>query len=270
MAVYYYNITNNTSNPIRLPSNQVVDATSTVSLTLLEFRTYCEQDDEFLEYVYNGDISVSFGPGYQSVHIPIPSDGIHEVLRNTDKIKGIEVDDSGINPSYFLTYRSGSGKIEYQPVAQSSLTTPDTTAVLWIDTLNSLICFWDEARGKWLATVKNVFAFGKASLSRNTYLNVSGIAPSSANVGYFVFRYATITGVWCKVASMTGASDPYMEIRTILDGTLFTFEIPDPGLVYYNNELNIDIDKGRVLQCWVRDRFVDPVVQVEMSWRCGI
>ena len=270
MTVYYYNITNNTGSPIRLPSNQLVDATSTTQITLLEFRTYCEQDDEFLEYVANGDLSVSFGAGQESVRIAEPSDGVIEVLKDTDKIVGVEVDDLSRSSDYFLTYRGNSGKVEYKPVAEFDYSAPDSTSSLWIDLNHYLICFYDRSREKWLATVKNVYAYGSASLTRNSYLNVSGVSPASASVGYYIFRYGTVTGVFCKVASMTGATDPYFDVRTIEDGTIYSFAV-DPGQLYYlNNDLNIDLDKGRLMQVYARDRFVDPVVQVEVSWRCGI
>lgn len=269
MTVYFYNVTNNTGSPIILPSNQTVDATATVQINLHEYRSLCEEDDEFLDQIYSGDLSVTFGPSELSVHIPIPSDGTIQVLRDTDKIRTIEVDDSGRNPSYYLTYRQDSGKVEYKPVTEFSEGSPDATTALWIDINNSLVCFFDVDRGKWLSSTRNVFAFGKASLSRNVYLNVSGVAPSTSEVGYFIFRWGTITGVWVKVASMTGASDPYMEIRTLDGDVKHEFEVPSSTLEYIDTNLNIDMHSGDVLQCYVRDRFTYPVVQVEVTWRCG-
>ena len=269
MAIHYYNVTNNTSSPIRIPSHQLVDATATVQITLHEYRSLCEKDDEFLTLVDNGDLSVTFGSGSEYVHIPEPSDGIIQVLRDTDKIRTVEVDDSNLNPSYYLTYRHDSGKIEYRPVSQFSEGSPDSTSELWIDINHSLVCFYDVDRGKWLASTRNVFAFGKASLSRNTYLNVSGVAPSTSEVGYFIFRWGTITGIWVKVSSMTGASDPYMEIRTADGHVHYEFMVPSSTLEYVKTDLNIDVHSGDVIQCYVRDRFTYPVVQVEVTWRCG-
>jgi hypothetical protein len=269
MAVHYYNVTNNTGSPILLPSNQIVDATATVQITLHEYRSLCEKDDIFLDQIYSGDLSITFGAGDVPVHVPIPSDGIIQVLRDTDKIRTIEVDDSNLNPSYYLTYRQDSDKIEYRPVSQFSEGSPDSTSELWIDINHSLVCFYDEDRGKWLSSTRNVFAFGKSSLARNIFLNVSGVAPASSDVGYFIFRWGTITGVWVKVSSMTGSSDPYMEIRTLDGDVKWEFMIPSSTLEYVKTDLNIDLHSGDVLQCYVRDRFTYPVVQVEVTWRCG-
>ena len=116
MTIHYYNITNNTGSPIRLPSHQLVDATATVQINLVEYRTYSEQDDEFLEQIYNGDLSVTFGPSELPVHTPIHSDGNVEVLRDTDKIKTIEVDDSTIADGRGLIYNQSTDTLEYSDI----------------------------------------------------------------------------------------------------------------------------------------------------------
>lgn len=116
MTVYFYNVTNNTGSPIILPSNQTVDATATVQINLHEYRSLCEEDDEFLDQIYSGDLSITFGPSELSVHTPIPSDGNVEVLRDTDKIKTIEVDDSTIADGRGLIYNQSTDTLEYSDI----------------------------------------------------------------------------------------------------------------------------------------------------------
>lgn len=117
MTVYFYNVTNNTGSPIILPSNQTVDATATVQINLHEYRSLCEEDDEFLDQIYSGDLSVNFGPSELSVDTPIPSDGTVEVLRDTDKIKTTEVDDTLIANKRGLVYDQSTGKLIYSDLA---------------------------------------------------------------------------------------------------------------------------------------------------------
>ena len=265
MTVYYYNITNNTGSPIRLPSNHLVDATATVQITLWEFRSLCEKDDEFLTLVDNGDISVSFGPGSQSVHIPIPSDGVYEVLRNTDKIKGIEVDPTGVSDKKVLTYEQASGKIEYkESTLYTSSQPPDSTSTIWFDSTSSIIWMWDDFRNKWISSSRIIHAFGKSAVAKNEYLNITGMSPTPSGTGYYIFSDMIILGIYGYAVSYS--KTPYLSIQDT-GVEMFQFELPDPSLLYVNPLADIDLHQGDILQVYVGDSYNTVTVQVEMAWR---
>lgn len=265
MAIHYYNVTNNTGSPIRLPSHQLVDATATVQITLYEYRSLCEEDDEFLDQIYSGDLSITFGAGNIYVPVPIPSDGTVEVLRNTDKIKNVEVDPIGISDQKVLTYEETSGLLKYrESTIYTSPNAPDSTSTIWFDSTSTIIWMWDPLRDKWISSSRIIHSFGKSAVAKNEYLNITGLGPTPSGTGYYVFADMVILGIYGYAVGYS--KTPFLSIReqTI---ELFQFTLPTPSLLYVNQLADIDMHEGDVLQLYVGDSYNTVSVQLEMAWR---
>jgi len=253
MAVHYYNVTNNTGSPILLPSNQLVDATATVQITLHEYRSLCEKDDIFLDQIYSGDLSVTFGAGQVPVHVPIPSDGTIEVLRNTDKIKNIEVDPTNINDQRVLTYTQTLNKLEYKdPTVYTSGQPPDSTSTIWFDSTANFIWMWDNYREKWISSSRVIYSYGKSTVAKNEYLNITGLSPTPSGSGYYIFADMIILGIYGYAVSYS--KTPFLSIRDT-GVEMFQFTLPTPSLLYINTIADIDMHEGDVLQIYVGDNY---------------
>ena len=120
----------------------------------------------------------------------------------------------------------------------------------FFDPIDGIPYFYDSSRGKWLASDRTLQVLARDGSVKGAYLRISGV--NNADTGYYTHNDATIVGVFCT--SYTGDTTHNFELRDAGAGHAYIFDFTYPGaLSYINSNLNIDIDQGTLLQCYVAD-----------------
>jgi len=134
--------------------------------------------------------------------------------------------------------------------------------------VNGVLFYYDIARGKWISVFREVFSFthDHRNIVADIWLRIEGKIPSNIN-GYLMSRDSVITALSAKTENI---SDCIFHIRkngSPTDITSLTFNNQTIGSI---NSLNIDLDAGDYIQCFleVTSGNVDyPVVNIEVAAR---
>jgi hypothetical protein len=137
--------------------------------------------------------------------------------------------------------------------------------------VNGLLYVYDQTRLKWLSVGRDLIAFGRKGLSRNTWLSFYGGSLPSNNSGLRLMRNGVITGMSAQTdtAIVNGNADVHVKRNdstsnistiTILSGTSGASDI----------NYNIDIYKDEFLQCYLEKNTTgdveDIMVMVEIAY----
>ncbi len=97
----YYILTNNTGSEIILPNNQTISDGASGTVNIEDYFMYAQYNQEFLEAVDNGDITLTYYNG-DPVDVPKPATSIHpiqELYVSSDGRRAFTAPVSGVSPT---------------------------------------------------------------------------------------------------------------------------------------------------------------------------
>lgn len=235
-----------------------------ISLTY-DFSLICESTD--LKSLIT-DLTITINDGTSDLNA---TDGLYHVL--CDKV-GVGVDSTAHSildhldvegepfEHAFLKWDIPTSKwITSLPTAPNGPYPPDTTAVLWFNTVEHDLYYFHPIVGDWVSIATNIYTYGRSGNVDGSYLGIGGWATGGY---YYIYEKAWITSVYCNALSLE--PNKGFEIR-LNEIPVYSFNLVN--YLYSDTAMAIQINPGDTMQIWtssVDGPIRDVVAQLGVQW----
>ena len=232
---------------------------------IFDFIEICRSEDLKI-YVNNSTFTINDGTDDLSI-----SDAIDYIDCKSDAVGGdstahsildhIDVEGSPFEHA-FLKWDVPSQKwITSLPTAPNGPYPPDTTAVLWFNTVEYDLYYFHQIVGDWVSVATNIYTYGRSGNVDGSYLGIGGWATGGY---YYIYEKAWITGVYCNALSLE--PNKGFEIR-INGSSVYSFNLVN--YLFSDTSIALSLSPGDTLQIWcspVAGPIRDIVCQVSVQW----
>lgn len=196
--------------------------------------------EAIVEETEEGGAPLPFGEANTASNYGAEGEGLYDSKEEVDlRFKNLE---AGFN--VILTPDEIKHTVKIDSVYVGS-TPPAKTSMVWLNTDNRLIFYYDPVRAKWLSVQSTIFAFGANSADGNA-LSGSGLVSPTSAVGLLMPVAMTITDVWAIAAGGPGGKTFYLRNGGIAGTIINQFSLV--GRKY--SSVTVDDDIPAAAEIW--------------------